>query len=222
MKRYLTKQPQNTKVGHIFLQLLDKCFPRSGPLGKLFNRSTVKISYRTTPNMKQIISFHNKKVLLKISEKPEERPCNCPKGASCPLGGKCLFKNIIYKAEVTETDSQNKQTTECYVGLCSTTFKDRLGNHTQSFKTKKYSNETCLSTHIWNIKSRGSSYTIKWKIIDRGRPFNPTTKTCSLCVKEKFYIIYKPSIATINKRNEIGAHCRHKALSLFSKLKTKK
>ena len=129
--------------------------------------------------------------------------------------------NIIYKAEVTETDSEKKQTTEHYVGLCSTTFKERLGNHIQSFKHEKYSDKTSLSTHTWKIKSRGSSYTIKWKIIDKGRPFNPTTKTCSLCIKEKFYIIYKPSIATINKRNEIGAHCRHKTMSLFSKVKTK-
>ena len=101
-----------TKVGQKFLQLLDKCFPKDGPLGKLFNRSTVKISYRTTPNLKQIISSHNKKVLSTISEVKEERPCNCPKKATCPLGRKCFSKNIIYKAEVTETDSESKQTVE--------------------------------------------------------------------------------------------------------------
>ena len=99
----------------------------------------------------------------------------------------------MYKAEVTETDLENKQTTEHYVGLCSTTLKERLDDHIQSFKHEKYSNETSLSTHIWKIKSRWSSYTIKWKIIDRGRPFNPTTKTCSLCIKEKFFIIISPA-----------------------------
>ena len=155
-----------------------------------------------------------------ISEVKEERPCNCPKKAICPLGRKCLSKNIIYKAEVTETDSENKQTVENYVGLCSTTFKERLGNHLQSFKHSKYSTETCLSSHIWKVKSRGSSYAIKWKIIDRGRPFNPTSKSCNLCTTEKFYIIFKPQLSSINKRNELGAHCRHKTMSLFSKTKT--
>ena len=50
-----------TRVGKKFLELVDKCFPKDGPLGKLFNRSTVKISYRTAPNIQKIISGHNKK-----------------------------------------------------------------------------------------------------------------------------------------------------------------
>ena len=209
-----------TKIGQLFLQLVDKCFPKDGPLGKILNRSTIKISYRTTPNMKQIISSHNKKVLSKLVVKPMTKPCSCPKKAICPLDGKCLSKNIIYKAEVTEIDTENKETKQSYIGLSSTTFKERLGNHIKSFKHEKYSTDTCLSSHIWKIKSRGSSYKVQYTVIDKGQPFNPTSKSCSFCVKEKFYIIYKPHMAEINKRNEIGAHCRHKAMSLFSKTKT--
>ena len=156
-----------------------------------------------------------------MSEKPEDKPCSCPKKTICPLGGKCLHKNIIYKAEVTETDIENKQTVENYIGLCSTTFKERLGNHLQSFRHKKYLTETCLSSHIWKIKEKGSQYSVKWKIVDRGQPFNHTRKSCNLCTKEKFYIIFKPHLSSINKRNEIGAHCRHKVMSLLVK-KTKK
>ena len=148
------------------------------------------------------------------------KPCSCPNKAIFPLDGKCLSKNIIYKAEVTEIDTENKETKQSYIGLSSTTFKERLGNHIKSFKHEKYSTDTCLSSHIWKIKSRGSSYKVQYTVIDKGQPFNPTSKSCSLCVKEKFYIIYKPHMAEINKRNEIGAHCRHKAMSLFSKTKT--
>ena len=34
-----------TKVGHYFLKLLDKHFPRHHKLHKIFNRNTVKVSY---------------------------------------------------------------------------------------------------------------------------------------------------------------------------------
>ena len=49
----------------------------------------------------------------------------------------CLTKNLIYQATVVET-AQAKQ--ETYIGLASTSFKDRFANHKQSFKnttTKK-------------------------------------------------------------------------------------
>ena len=76
-------------------------------------------------------------------------------------------------------------------------------------------NDTTLSTHIWKLKEKGSTFNIKWSILDRGQIFNPGTKTCQLCTKEKFYIIFKPEIATLNSRNELGAHCRHKKTTLL-------
>ena len=206
-----------TNVGRDFLVAVDECFPKDGPLGKIFNRNTLKISYRTTPNLKQIISKHNKKVLSKLSKTEQPRLCSCPKKATCPLGGHCLEENVIYQATVIETNKQNEQTTETYVGLTAPNFKSRLGNHTKSFKNKEYSTETTLSSHIWDIKERDSTYTISWKLLDRGRPYNPGTKTCNLCTTEKFYIILKPHLATINKRNELGSACRHKTSSLISK-----
>ena len=50
-------------------------------------------------------------------------------------------KNIIHKAEVTEIDNENKETKESYIGLSSTTFKERLGNlilNSFSSPLKKY------------------------------------------------------------------------------------
>jgi hypothetical protein len=210
-----------TRVGQKFLELLDKCFPKNGPLGKLFNRNTVKISYRTTPNLQQIISGHNKKIISKNTDKPQARPCSCPKGTTCPLEAKCLSENLIYQATVTETTKENQQIVEKYVGLSAPPFKKRLGNHIKSFKNENYSTETTLSTHIWNIKQRGSTYTVQWSVLDRGNTYNPATKTCNLCTKEKFYIILKPHLATINKRNELGSSCRHKPSTLLCK-QTKK
>ena len=35
--------------------------------------------------------------------------------------------------------------------------------------------------------------------------------------KEKFYIMFKPATATLNKRNEIYASCRHRTSKLLAK-----
>ena len=51
-----------TKVGAKFFKLLDTHFPQHSPLHKVINRNTVKMSYRTTPNFKQIIVAHNAKI----------------------------------------------------------------------------------------------------------------------------------------------------------------
>ena len=44
-----------TKVGKEFLKLVDTAFPPSNPLHKLFNRHTLKLSYRCMPNMASAI-----------------------------------------------------------------------------------------------------------------------------------------------------------------------
>jgi len=38
-----------TKIGKKFLQIIDKCFPPSNQLSKIFNRKTIKISYSCMP-----------------------------------------------------------------------------------------------------------------------------------------------------------------------------
>ena len=45
-----------TKFGSLFLKLLDKHFPKSTKLNKIFNR--IKISYSCSQNIKTIISGH--------------------------------------------------------------------------------------------------------------------------------------------------------------------
>ena len=107
---------------------------------------------------------------------------------------------------------------EKYVGS-TTNFKTRLANHDKSFTHDRYKHETVLSSHIWECKGRGSTYTVAWKVLDRGQPYNPVTKVCKLCVKEKFYIIRKPHLASLNHRKEIGTHCPHIVMSLLSKVK---
>ena len=51
-----------TNVGAKFLKLISKHFPKTNPLHKVINRRNTKVSYRTTANMKKVISSHNKKI----------------------------------------------------------------------------------------------------------------------------------------------------------------
>ena len=196
-----------TIIGKEFFKLLDRHFPKGSPLNKIFNRNTIKLSYSCMPNMANIISTHNKRILHKPEENTD-KSCSCPKKskAECPLDGQCLIKNIVYKAVVTSDASPTKD----YIGLTSTTFKERLGNHKRSFTNKSLVNASELSKHIWQLKQNGKSYNIKWSIIQQAAPYNPATKRCNLCLAEKYHIMTANKQRTLNKRSELVAKCRHK------------
>ena len=111
----------------------------------------------------------------------------------------------MYKNTIT----QETNTSNTYIGLTSTTFKERLSTHTNSFKQCE-TNQTGLSEHIHKLKQKNIQHTLKWEIVDRAKTFNPVTGICALCTREKFYITFKPEWSTLNKKSEIFAHCRHK------------
>ena len=115
---------------------------------------------------------------------------------------------MVYQATVTTNETPPR--IESYIGMTANEFKTRHSNHKKSFKNSNYSTETTLSQFIWELKRENVSFDIKWKILDRARPFNPITGVCSLCTLEKFYIICKPELGTLNKKEEIFNSCRHK------------
>ena len=151
-----------TNIGAKFLKLIDKHFPKSSPLHEVFNRNKVKVSYRNTSNLKKIISSQNSKIIRQFENKDQNKTCNCPKTKTCPLQGKCLLDNVVYQATVKSDNSE-----ETYVGLASTTFKSRLGNHHKAMKNSKYRHDTTLSLHIWDLKDKGEEYEIHWKFISQ-------------------------------------------------------
>ena len=63
-------------IGKVFLTLARKHFPRSHKLSKIFNLDTIKISYSSMPNVKNLIKQLNSKNLNKDQDKTQ-RPCNC-------------------------------------------------------------------------------------------------------------------------------------------------
>ena len=85
----------STNVAKWFAQPLRHDFPPSNKLQKVFNKNTVKVSYCCTQNIASIIKSHNEK-LINTSIK-NTLPFNCRKKHECPLNGKCIADNIVYK-----------------------------------------------------------------------------------------------------------------------------
>ena len=202
----------STNVGKKFLKLIDKCFPIDHQLHRLINRNTIKVSYKCMPNINQIISKHNKSILGKNEINTSDNTCNCRNRQMCPLDGNCLANGVIYQAIV---DRQDNNKTENYVGLTENSFKTRYNNHTSSFRNQSKRHNTTLSQYIWSLKDQNIPYTLKWKILAKGRPYTTSTKSCNLCLMEKYLIICKPHLATLNIRNELSSECRHKKKHLL-------
>ena len=123
---------------------------------------------------------------------------------TCPMDGNCNVESIIYQAEVT-----SQTTRETYIGLCDTPFKLRFRNHTSSFRNERYRNATELSKHVWNLKDQNILYNIKWRKIKQARSYSNVTKKCNLCLWEKYFILCKPEMSSLNNRNELVSCCRH-------------
>ena len=121
-----------TNVAKKFLTLLDKCFPKSHKFHKLFNRNNVKVSYSCLPNISNIITSHNRKVLSNTNENQDPK-CNCRLKDNCPLNGKCLDSQLIYSCNVKTTASDEGTH---YIGLTENTFKERWNNTNIASNTK--------------------------------------------------------------------------------------
>ena len=139
-------------------------------MSKVVNRNTVKVSYRTTPNLQKIISRHNAKIQRDL-EAVGKKTCNCLKSrkANCPLNGKCLTESVVYQATITTSEAVPKVHT--YIGNTSNDFKERFRNHEKSFNHYRYKTETTLSGFIWDeLKAKNIKYTVDFRIVDRA-PF---------------------------------------------------
>ncbi len=202
-----------TNVGKEFLNLIDRSFPPENQLHKLLNRNTVKVSYSCMPNMKEIISHQNKSIVRKCNPITEAKDtCNCRNKNKCPLEGKCQTSGMIYQATVTREDTQKDET---YIGLTENDFKTRFNGHTSTFRNRDKRSSTTLSQYVWSLKDKNIDYSIKWKIIARSNAYSTSTKKCNLCLKEKYFIICKPQMATLNNRNELVSECRHRKKHLL-------
>ena len=146
-----------------------------------------------------------------IQPKPKAR-CACQKKDECPVPGECNQDGAIYQATVTSTGGR----VESYVGLAKN-FKKRYPKHKTNLLVETVVGSTTLSKYFWKETHAGKDPKVTWRFLEKNVPiFNPVTNKCRLCLREKFNIVLKPSVATLNSRQEIFAHCRHLAFELIS------
>ena len=200
-----------TNIGQNFLKLLRDHFPKDSPLKKVVNSNNVKLSYRCMGNFKQKIAAHNSKIQKQAQ--PNVPPgCNCTgQMGPCPLQGQCLVKSVVYGAEVSDSNHD----VQTYTGLTSNLFKQRFYKHRSSFLHESEEHETTLSSHIWDLKRKNLDFDIQWNIKGKAPPFNPVSRRCRLCLKEKYYIIFQPEGASLNQRSELFSTCRHRLSKLL-------
>ena len=214
----------NSNVSKMFQSIIDRAFPKDHPyLHKLFNRRNMKCSYSTTPNLKQIIAAHNRRLLSRSRTGPSPpgnhqiqppRTCNCR--GLCPLNGQCLIEGVVYRADISTNDPNDER---FYHGSTGSSFKTRHNGHNLSLNNEKYKHQTTLSTHAWQLKDEGKDYDIKWSIVARAAPYRPGSGFCNLCNAEKTEIAsHINDRRSLNKRTELLAKCRHRRKWLLSSL----
>ena len=193
-----------TNIGKLFLKAVKDHFPPGHPLRPVMNRNTLKISYSTTRNMKAVFDAHNKKLLKQHTQEESRKSCSCQKKPECPLKGECLQENVVYQATVNNGNEQRK-----YVGS-TVLFKTRYYAHSRSFVKEDKRHDTTLSEYIWD-RGLGPQPNVKWEILSSAPAYNKGQKDCQLCLEEKYYILLaQKDRASLNKRTEMMAKCRHK------------
>ena len=122
------------------------------------------------------------------------------------MAGNCLKQSVVYQATVITEDNKPDQT---YIGLTENSFKTRFTNHKASFTNPSKRLNTELSKHIWQLKDTKTDFRISWKILKHATTYNPASNRCNLCLWEKYFIICRPDLSTLNKRNELVTSRRY-------------
>ena len=209
-----------TNIGKQFLIIIDTHFgkTRKDNLQKVLNRKTMKIGYSCSKNFSTIIKNNNEKILNKYSETERNKnhskldnKCNCREVSKCPLNGECKSTGLIYRAVVTEENTENSSQ---YIGSTEGQFKTRYNNHKSNFNNKHQKDSTALSKHIWKIKDKNKKPIVKWNIEKQCGIYKSGQKKCDICLSEKTELILSKrkvnEINILNSRSELMSACRHR------------
>ena len=153
------------------------------------------------PNMKMLITGHNKKVLSQASgtETPGFASCDCD---PCELDGQCLLGPLVYKADVTVNGK-----IDTYIGQKQNTLKQMVGQHNSNVRTGRKA--TRFATFVIDKKKREFNPDVKWSKISVVSRRKKGDRYCPLCNTEKTFIT-RAKDSLINSRNEVMNRCRHK------------
>ena len=104
-----------------------------------------------------------------------------------------------------------------YYGTCVGELKTRFYNHTKSCRDR--GNKTELSKCIWQLKDKSKSYNIHWNISMYATSYKRGTRSCNLCLTEKYVIACADQEHLLNKRTEIISKFGHRNKYLIKNVK---
>ena len=126
-------QNVSTNIAKIFLKFIDKHFPRTHRLHKIFNCNTIKVSYSCMNNVQQLIKKNNN--FIQNKKNKTTLSYNCRDKNGCPLNVNCRTENVIYKC----TSLTKNNVKKVYLGVTEGEFKkNRYYNHQQSFRNEDH------------------------------------------------------------------------------------
>ena len=193
--------PAKSEIGKVSKQILDR-----------INTSIVsKLGLNQWKNTKAVLNWFNS-----IENKDDHSFIAFDVVEFYPSISDCLKQSVVYQATVSTNDGRPDQT---YVGLTEKSFKTRFANHKASFSTPSKNHSTELSKHIWQMKDTKTDFKVSWKILKQAKPYNPASNCCNLCLWEKYFIICRPDLGTLNKQNELITSCRHASKFLLKNAK---
>ena len=75
---------------------------------------------------------------------------------------------VVYKAEILNPSSNNKNNKKVHVGSTQDPFKQRYYDHKSSFAHEIYRRKTSLSNYVWKVKNKfGKDLILKWENVKR-------------------------------------------------------
>ena len=166
-----------------YFWLINRHFPKSHRLHKIFNRNTVKVSYSCMQNMSKIYKGHNSKIT--------STPCNqltlynSRVKEECPMDIKRQTMNADHDCRITSSEPR-----EIHFALAEGKWKKRYYNHEKSFNHKRYWHETTLSSYVQYLKERlDVTPNLKWSVVTCPTTNSNISKKWLMCLSEKLVII---------------------------------
>ena len=131
--------------------------------------------------------------------------CNCRQNP-CPLRGECNKSDLVYKASIEGVPEKF-----FYYGSTSNKFIQRFHKHKKSFSDRNSMHDTVLSQKVWELRDMGLHPSVTFEIHCEAKSALSCAKTCNLCLKEKYVVLYEDSKLMLNSRLETFSRCRHRA-----------
>ena len=135
------------------------------------------------------------------------------------MNGKCPVQNVVHKCTVSATPNFAKRV---YPGVAESDWNQRFYNHKKLIKSKSYSNDTNLSSYLWDLREKHDVFpTLTWSAVKSVHGYSNISKRCLLCLTEKVLIaIYENPEELLHKRSELMAKRHHDNKFLLSNYKS--